>query len=270
MQSPAQKQGLLLPGMKRHALRTTRGFASRMETFRWSEKARSPVKKAANARLAELAKSLVAARKDPWALVLDAASLASSTALHGVGFQASRIIVPNDSDAPFGSGSSSKATVLHGLSLQDFLAQNARARKGQGYGPFSCVYCDFTECLYGSWKPPQELEEVHVSGASAPSPSRSSPSRDLRALFRTRQLDRSGPIVLAVTLAHLRSTKKPDQWPPLRCLVGALAAEQGWCSVAVDRLEQRAVATEFWVLGKSDDATLLEVLRVEMAKLDDS
>ena len=198
--------------MARAALSSMRCFASRMETFPWSVKARSPSKKAANTRLAELAQSLCASKKDPWALVLDAASLTSSTALHGVGFRANRIIVPNDSDAPFGSNCLSKATVLQGLCLQDFIMQNSKTDRA--YGPFSCVYCDFTECLYGSWKPPQELEELDNTFAAAPQ--RSSPGQDLKALFRSGQLE-SGA-VLAVTLAHLRSSKKPEQWPLLRLL----------------------------------------------------
>ncbi|CAE7514973.1 unnamed protein product, partial [Symbiodinium sp. KB8] len=223
----------------------------------WFPEARSPSKKAANTRLAELAQSLCASKKDPWALVLDAASLTSSTALHGVGFRANRIIVPNDSDAPFGSNCLSKATVLQGLCLQDFIMQNSKTDRA--YGPFSCVYCDFTECLYGSWKPPQELEELDNTFAAAPQ--RSSPGQDLKALFRSGQLE-SGA-VLAVTLAHLRSSKKPEQWPLLR--IGALAAELGWCSVVVDRLEQRAVATEFWVLGEPRDTALQELLKAELS-----
>ena len=202
--------------MTRSALSSMRGFASRMETFQWSTKARSPSKKAANTRLSELAQSLCASKKDPWALVLDAASLASSSALRGVGFRASRIIVPNDSDVPFGSNCLSKATVLQGLCLQDFIIQNSN--KDRSYGPFSCVYCDFTECLYGSWKPPQELEELDHTLAAAPY--RSSPGQDLKALFRSGQLE-SGA-VLAVTLAHLRSNKQPEQWQPLRLLILAV------------------------------------------------
>ena len=239
-----------------------RGFASRMETFRWSEKARSPSKKAANTRLAELAKPLAALKSDPWALVLDAASLASSTALHGAGFRAGRIIVPNDSDAPFSSNSLSKATVIQGLSLKDFIMQNSKKdRSVGGYGPFTCVYCDFTECLYGSWRPPQELEEPGTPTVAY----RSSPGQDLQALFRTGQL--ASGALLAVTLAHLRSNKKPEQWPQLRLLIGALAAEQGWCSVVVDRLEQRAVATEYWVLGEPDNVGLQQVLKKELSEL---
>ena len=260
---------MLLVGMKHHALSPSqlmaRALATRIETFRWSDKARSPVKKAANARLVELAKPLASSKKDPWALVLDAASLASSTALHGAGFRSSRIIVPNDSDGPFGSGFSNKATVLQGLSLHEFITQNSRKARGTSYGPFACVYCDFTECLYGSWKPSQELEEL--DSASSTSSHRSSPGQDLTALFRNGQLV-SGS-VLAVTLAHLRSTRKPDQWPLLRLLIGALAAEQGWCSIAVDRIEQRAVATEFWVLGEASDATLQQLLREELANAED-
>ena len=142
---------------------------ARMETFRWAEKARSPAKQNVNGRLAELAQDLwsevEAARK--WALVLDAPSMSSSTALLTAGFRAQQIVVPNDSDVVFPNNSSSKAMVMKGLSLNQFLKQNqagrgARARD-QKYGPFSCVYCDFTQCLDGSWKPSQELEDPTLS-----------------------------------------------------------------------------------------------------------
>lgn len=143
---------------------------ARMETFRWAEKLRSPAKQNVNARLAELARDLFpldpseAARAcskwDPWALVLDAPSLSSSTALLTAGFRPQRIVVPNDSDATFPSNSSSKAIVMKGLSLNQFLKQNSgRGKGGPQYGPFSCIYCDFTECLIGSWRPSQELED---------------------------------------------------------------------------------------------------------------
>ena len=139
---------------------------ARMETFRWAEKARSPAKQNVNGRLAELAQDLwsevEAARK--WALVLDAPSMSSSTALLTAGFRAQQIVVPNDSDAVFASNSSSKALVMKGLSLNQFLKQNqGRAARAQKYGPFSCVYCDFTQCLDGSWRPSQELEDPTLS-----------------------------------------------------------------------------------------------------------
>eukprot|EP00435_Cladocopium_sp_Y103_P025768 s893_g6.t1 len=221
---------------------------ARMETFRWAEKARSPAKQNVNGRLAELAQDLwseaEAARK--WALVLDAPSMSSSTALLTAGFRAQQIVVPNDSDAVFPSNSSSKALVMKGLSLNQFLKQTqgrgARARD-QKYGPFSCVYCDFTQCLDGSWKPSQELED--------PTLSLQSPSESAEY---ARHLDEDGAL-LAVTLAHLRSPQRipvsgagsggsTDQWQRLRVLLGTLAQQRGFCGVPVERLELKAVATE--------------------------
>ncbi len=310
-----------------HLLRRT--FASRMETFQWAEKARSPAKQNVNGRLAELAKDvwseIEAAEK--WALVLDAPSMSSSSALLSAGFRPQRIVVPNDSDAPFPSNSASKALVMKGLSLNQFLKRNHRNRGHQVYGPFSCVYCDFTQCLDGSWRPSQELEEptqsLLLAQAEYASPLEDSwhwgilrfpiPTlffqivvafvcrfalfgfnvvfnnirniqfysrpcqdlKDLQSLFLG-HLEHQDAVLLAVTLAHLRSPQRHpstnrrsgiiDQWQRLRLLLGTLAHRNGLCSVAVERLELKGVATEFWLLGKPGSKRLEEALKKQLER----
>eukprot|EP00438_Fugacium_kawagutii_P031522 Skav224975 [mRNA] locus=scaffold560:68894:69469:+ [translate_table: standard] len=171
-------------GISRSILAPKGCRSARMETFRWAEKLRSPAKQNVNARLAELARDLSPADPqrdpwDPWALVLDAPSLSSSTALLTAGFRPQRIVVPNDSDATFPSNSSSKALVMKGLSLNQFLKQNSgRGKGGPQCGPFSCIYCDFTECLDGSWRPSQELEDPALSLQSSLQNDYASPLED--------------------------------------------------------------------------------------------
>ena len=324
MRSLASSHVKILSSIKRcHLLRRT--FASRMETFQWAEKARSPAKQNVNGRLTQLAKDvwseLEAAEK--WALVLDAPSLSSSSALLSAGFRPQRIVVPNDSDAPFPSNSASKALVMKDLSLNQFLKRNHRNRHGhQVYGPFSCVYCDFTQCLDGSWRPSQELEEptqsLKLAQAEYASPLEDSwhwnilrflipktpktmfsdcggfcmqirvvwtfvysrpcqDLKDLQSLFLG-HLEHQDAVLLGVTLAHLRSpqrhpsTQRPqrrgiiDQWQRLRLLLGTLAHRNGLCSVAVERLELKGVATEFWLLGIPGSKRLEEALKKQLER----
>ncbi|CAE8698723.1 unnamed protein product [Polarella glacialis] len=160
--------------------------ALRQETYRWVDKAKSGAKEESNTRLAQLAELVAVGRRvweprlprqrEPqahslWALVLDAPSLGSSSALRQhAGFKPSRIVVPNDSDANFGAfgrgqGAGVGAVVLGGTSLHTFLVETraaalaAKDSRAEGLrGPFACVFCDFTQCLDGSWKASQELE----------------------------------------------------------------------------------------------------------------
>ena len=150
-------------------------MAVRRETYQWARKAKSSAKQSVNSRLAQLATELWPKTSSQWALLLDSPSMSSASALKAAGFQPQRIVVPNDSDARFPT--KEKKAVLLRMSLGDFLRQNATTlglyisvyRMGfartREYGPFSCVYCDFTQCLDGSWKPSQELEDLSLSWA---------------------------------------------------------------------------------------------------------
>eukprot|EP00927_Polykrikos_kofoidii_P067152 TRINITY_DN62666_c0_g1_i1.p1 TRINITY_DN62666_c0_g1~~TRINITY_DN62666_c0_g1_i1.p1 ORF type:complete len:319 (-),score=41.44 TRINITY_DN62666_c0_g1_i1:58-1014(-) len=285
----------------------------RTESYPWRQKASSSAKHESNTTLARLAGRLAEARQrlqqqpsagavgsscdsgengngvkeadsppinsKSWALVLDAPSLASSRALRQHAFYSpNRIVVPNDSDAAFDSPASlaAHAQVLRGVSLHSYLV----AQRWASQGPFACVFCDFTSCLDGSWRPSQELDIAGsaVNGTSVDGQKITSPRDDLVTLFRGRgkrfRIDRSGT-VLGVTLAHVRDTGRRarhrghivDQWEQLRLLVGTLAARKGLCAVPVPRrVEQTAVATEFWLLGEPGDPILTEVLVDECAQ----
>mmetsp|Transcript_23204 Transcript_23204/g.73062 ORF Transcript_23204/g.73062 Transcript_23204/m.73062 type:complete len:281 (-) Transcript_23204:106-948(-) len=216
---------------------------------------------------------------DAWALVLDAPSLATSRSLARLaGFRPERIVVPNDSDAAFGPSAAAHATVLQGVTLHGFLsgegAVGTREREGAAPPRFSCVFCDFTCCLDGSWRPAQELEAPAARcGTGGGAALGTSPTEDLEALFGRGRLEPSGA-VLAVTLSHLRSGdpgRRPHasrsgaggsgrgsgagQWERLHTLLGLLALRQGLCAVPLPpRIEQTAVATEFWLVGLPHDA----------------
>ncbi|CAJ1394171.1 unnamed protein product [Effrenium voratum] len=190
----------------------------------------------------------------PWALVLDAPSLSSSKALVASGFRPEKVVVPNDSDAAaaFPEDAARFARVLKGLSLREFLRRNPPAElpdsldaESFGFGPFSCVYCDFTQCLYGSWRPSQELEDPSAPLEREATLS-SSPLEDLQALVPQLR----SPALLGVTLAHLRNSRRQEaQWPKLQQMLAT--AQRGWSQARVgDRIELKAVATEFWLLGE--------------------
>jgi len=261
----------------------------RMETYPWRERVRSASKKTANARLAELVQRLpataVGRRHDLWALVLDAPTLASSRALKNAGFRPERIIVPNDSDSPFGIAAAKHAVVLQGVNLHNYLlgsklatpyvqkAGNPHGRRLPTAGPFSCVFCDFTTCLDGSWRPSHELDMGGEAVEEGCYGDASCPKEDIKTLVRGGHLDPSGA-VLAVTLAHMRETggrarrvgHTADQWERLRMLVASLAVEQGLCAVPVpQRVDQAAVATEFWLLGQPGNTGFVAALDAEGA-----
>ncbi|CAK0892845.1 unnamed protein product, partial [Prorocentrum cordatum] len=97
---------------------------------------------------------------------------------------------------------------------------------------------------------------------------------DVRELFRGGHVDPGGA-VLAVTLAHLREPERQargrgpgvDQWERLRLLVAAEACRRGLCAAPVPwRVQQRAVATEFWLLGRPGDAWLADMLEAQCAE----
>lgn len=101
--------------------------------------------------------------------------------------------------------------------------------------------------------------------------------KDLQSLFLG-HLEHQDAVLLGVTLAHLRSPQRHpstqrsqrrgiiDQWQRLRLLLGTLAHRNGLCSVAVERLELKGVATEFWLLGIPGSKRLEEALKKQLER----
>lgn len=101
-------------------------------------------------------------------------------------------------------------------------------------------------------------------------------NQDLQTLFHGGHLDHQGAL-LAVTLAHLRSPQRipatgaaVDQWQRLRILLGTMAYHHGLCSVSVERVELKGVATEFWMLGEPGSKRLENALKKQLQRVEGS